>query len=375
MSPVLFEAAPLEDYLRDYYFEATADISSSGVEPYTLGEVQDLLEIDPREFATISLRDSRSAGADELRALVAERAGLDDGSGVLVANGSTEVQLLVLAATLGPGDEVVVAEPAYHSLISTARALGCRITGWPLRPENEFKPDLAELRRLVTGRTKMIIVNFPHNPTGATLTHAEQRELVGIADDHGCHLFWDGAFEDIVYDAPPLPTVSSGYDRGLSFGSMSKSFGLPGLRLGWGIVPPDVVSRAVQVRDYTTLALSPVIEFIACRVLEQPERLVAPRLAAARANRETVREWLAAHDGLVSGDVPAAGVLVFPSLDRITDTDGFCHRLMREHGVLVVPGECFGVPGRIRLGFGGQAAELRRGLDAVSSVLRAEENR
>ncbi len=370
---LLFEPAPLEDWLRDYYFEAAVDISSSGVEPYLLGEALELLAVDPREFTRISLRDSKSAGADVLRELIARRAGVDERERVVVGNGSTEAQLLVMTTTLRAGDEVVVIDPAYHTLIATARAIGCRVTGWPLRPENRFRPDLAELRRLVTPRTRMIIVNFPHNPCGVTLTHDEQRELVEIADHHGCYLLWDGAFEDIVHDAPPLPPVSAMYERGLSFGTMSKSFGLPGLRVGWGIVPPEVVQRAVRVRDYTTLALSPVVEFIAERALRTPERLLAPRLAMVAENRQTVRSWLAEHDGLVTADLPAAGVLVFPALTGIADTRPFCHRLMRDHGVLVVPGECFGVPGYVRVGFGGLPDDLRRGLDALSAALRDEE--
>lgn len=369
----MLEAAALEDWLRDYYFEASCDISSSGVQPYTVGEVQDLLDIDPRELAAVSLRDGRSAGADDVRELVAMRAGVDDCSRVLVANGSTEAQLLVLAATLAPGDEVVVVEPAYHTLISTARVLGCQVSRWRLRPDRGFQPDLDELRRLVTARTRMIVVNFPHNPTGVTLAPAEQAELVDIADRHGCYLFWDGAFEDLVYDTAPLPTVSALYDRGLGFGTMSKSFGLPGLRVGWAVVPPDVVRHAVQQRDYTTLALSPLVELIARRVLEAPERLLSPRLAMARTNREIVREWLTVHDGHLTYRLPAAGVVVFPALTRIDDTVGFCHRLMRQHGVLVVPGECFGLPGHVRLGFGGTEADLRRGLDALSTALRIEE--
>jgi capreomycidine synthase len=361
------EAAPLEDWLREYYFEASTDISSSGVEPYTFGEVQDLLDLDLGGLAKVSFRDSRSAGADELRSLIAHRAGVDSRR-VLVGSGSTEAQLLVLASTLSAGDEVVVVEPAYHSLISTARALGCRIVQWRLRSEARFQPDLDDLRRLVTDRTKMIIVNFPHNPTGATLTHDEQRELIEIAESHGSYLFWDGVFEDLVYDTPPLPAVSAVYDKGLSFGTLSKAFGLPGLRIGWAIVPSPVVHGAVSVRDYTTIALSPVVEHIAAKVLAQPERLLSPRLEMAARNRDIVRDWLAAHCG--GAPVPKAGVLTFPALPSIDDTIGFCHRLMRQHGVLLVPGDCFGLRGHVRLGFGGLTADLHRGLAAVACELQ-----
>lgn len=370
MNQVFLESAPLEDWLRDYYFEASADISSSGVEPYTIGEVQELLDIDPSDLAAVSLRDSKSAGADDLRSLIAARAGIGDSSRVLVANGSTEAQFLVMAAILAPGDEIVVVEPAYHTLISIPRALGCQVTRWQLRPETRFHPDLDELRRLINRRTKMIVVNFPHNPTGVTLTHAEQRDLIEMARHHGCDLFWDGAFEDLVYDVPPLPPASAGYERGLSFGTMSKSFGLPGLRVGWAIVPPDVVRRAAQVRDYTSLALSPVIEYFARRVLADPGRLIGPRLALARRNREVLREWLSAHQASVSADLPSAGVLVFPALAHVKDTVEFCHQLMRLHGALLVPGDCWDLPGHVRLGFGGAEADLRRGLDALAAELR-----
>jgi capreomycidine synthase len=372
---VFLEPAPLEDWLRDYYFSASIDISSSGVEPYTLGEVQDLLGLDPGELAAVSFRDSRSAGADELRSLVARRAGIPHSARVLVANGSTEAQLLVVMAVLAAGDEVVVAEPAYHTLVSTARALGCRIVPWRLWPESQFRPDLDELRRLVTARTKMIVVNFPHNPTGATITAAEQRELVAIAERHGSYLFWDGAFEDLVYDTPPLPAVSAVYDRGLTFGTLSKAFGLPGLRVGWAIAPSAVVLDAVSVRDYTTLALSPIVEFIAARVLAAPERLLDPRLKMAARNRGVVREWLAANGGAASCALPAAGVLAFPALAAAPDTVEFCHRLMRRHGVLLVPGECFGLPRHVRLGFGGGTEDLRRGLAALSAELGPPEER
>jgi capreomycidine synthase len=370
---MLLETAPLEDWYRDYYFEASVDISSSGVEPYTLGELQVLLDIDAQTFTAISFRDSRSAGADNLRSLIAKRAGIEDSDRVLVANGSTEAQLLVLMATLTAGDEVVVVEPAYHSLISIARALGCRVSRWQLRPGCQFRPDLDDLRRLVKPQTRMIVVNFPHNPTGVTLSQAEQTELIEIADRYGCYLFWDGAFEDLVYDAPALPVVSSLYDRGLSFGTLSKSFGLPGLRVGWGIIPPDVVQTAVSVRDYTTLALSPLVEFVAEHALSNPARLLDPRLAMAGKNRDLVREWLRGNRSLIANATPAAGVVVFPGLARVRDTITFCHRLMHHHGVLLVPGDCFGLPGHIRLGFGGTAEDLRRGLNALSTELQQTE--
>lgn len=362
--------APLEDWLRDYYFDALIDISSSGVEPYTLGEVQALVGIEPEDLAGVSFRDSRSAGADNLRRLVAERYGVADPSRVLVTNGSTEAQLLVLMTTLSAGDEVVVVTPGYHTLVETVRALGCRLVRWRLRPEDGFRPDLDDLDRLVTARTRMILVNFPHNPTGVTLTADEQRRLVDIAAEHDCLLFWDGAFEDLVHQAAPLPPVAALHPDAMSFGTMSKSFGLPGLRVGWGVLPSSaMVQAAVTVRDYTTLALSPVVELIAERALAHAGSLVEPRLRLATGNRSYLLGWLARHADLLSCNDVDGGVTAFPRLLGVHDTEAFCHRLMSERGVLLVPGECFGMPGYVRLGFGGDAATFRRGLDELAAAL------
>lgn len=367
------EPARLENWLRNYYFDALIDISSSGVEPYTFDEIQSLVGIEPEDLAAVSFRDSRSAGADNLRRLVAERCGVADPSRVIVANGSTEAQLLVLMATLSAEDEVVVVAPAYHSILETVRALGCRLVRWRLRPEHGFRPDLLGLKRLVSSQTRMIIVNFPHNPTGITVNADEQRQLIDIAEQHGCFLFWDGAFEDLVFQGPPLRPVAALYSNGLSFGTMSKSFGLPGLRVGWGILPSSaVVQAAVTVRDYTTLALSPLVELIAERALEHFDSLVVPRLRLAACNRSYMLDWLAGSAQFLSCSDLGGGVIAFPRLLGIRDTDRFCHRLMSERGVLVVPGECFGMPGHVRLGFGGDAAQLRRGLDELAMALAAQ---
>ncbi|WP_033354303.1 capreomycidine synthase [Kitasatospora aureofaciens] len=364
----LVERALLEDFLRERYHEADIDISSSGVEPYTMAELRDLLGFDLEQLAAVSLRDSQSAGGDELRELIAARYGLGDAGRVLVGNGSTEAQLLCLAALLEPGDEVVVVEPAYHSLLAPVRARGCRIRRWRLRPEDGFRPNLEELRQLVTSATKAVIVNFPHNPTGVTLTAGELAEFVTIVERRGCYLLWDGAFEDLVFDAPPLAAPTH-YERALCFGTMSKAFGLPGLRVGWGIVPPELVHAAVGVRDYTTLALSPLVEWVAQRALEGAERLIGPHMLTAAANRRLVHGWLSTRPGEVPFPAGGAGVVVFPQLTRVPNTMALCERLMREYRVLLVPGECFGVPGRVRLGFGGTAADLAAGLDALSHLL------
>jgi len=362
-------AAPLEDWLRDYYFEAAIDISSSGVEPYGMTELGELVGISADDIFDVTFRDSPSRGDLRLRTAIARRWGDSDPERVLVANGTNEALFLVLTGLLDEGDEVLVLDPAYHSLAALAEARGCRVRRWRLRHETGFRPDLDELEALVSSTTRAVVVNFPHNPTGASLTEADYARLVDVVRRAGAWLVWDAIFAELTYDSPPLPDPSLEYERAVSFGGLSKCYGLPGLRVGWALGPPELLDAAVHIRDYTSLATSPLVEAVAHRAIERAERLVAPRLEQAQRNLALVRTWMDEHVHAVEWSPPAGGVTVFPRLHGIPDTQALCHQLMADAGVLLVPGACFGHPGHVRLGFGGATGALVQGLDRLSAAL------
>ncbi len=181
----------------------------------------------------------------------------------MVTHGSSEAMYLVIHALLRAGDEVVVLDPAYQPLQSIAASVGCRLRHWRLRFERGFAPDIEEAKRLIGPQTRMVIVNFPHNPTGATLSREELRELVAACERVGAYLFWDAAFAEVTYDAPPLPDPALSYERAISLYTLSKAFGLPGLRVGWCVAAPEVLEQCMRLRDYITLHLSPMVELIA----------------------------------------------------------------------------------------------------------------
>jgi capreomycidine synthase len=362
--------APMEEWLRDHYFAADIDISASGVEPYALGDVREMIGLGQDELDRLVLMDGHSYGDPEVRRLIAERWGTGDPSQVMTTNGSSEAIFLVLTALLRPGDEVVVVEPGYHALIHLAATIGCEVKPWRMdHPERVFGAALDDLDRLMTERTRAVIVSFPHNPTGISLDEPELQGLLGRAAEVGAWVVWDAAFNDITYDAPPLPNVVSLYERALSFGTFSKSFGMPGLRFGWCISPDDILRDCVRVRDYVTLHLSPLVELVARRSLENLDALLQPRLDQARHNREILRDWAEAHGDDVSLALPAGGVASFPRLDCVDDVDAFAFKLMDEHGVLVIPGSCFDRPRHVRLGFGGPTGELVEGLERFDRAL------
>ncbi|MGH3501975.1 MAG: capreomycidine synthase [Nocardioidaceae bacterium] len=367
--------ARLEDWLRSRYFEAKIDISSSGVEPYSFAEMRSIVGLALDELENISFHDSPTLGARELRAAIAARWGDGDPDRVLVANGSNEVLFLVMHATLSPGDEVVAVEPGYHTLWGVAQALGCRVVPWRLGLDVNGatgRPNLEQLRALVSPRTRMVVANYPHNPTGVSLSRAEQRFLIDICAEADTYLCWDAAFAELTHDGPPLPDPSLQYEHAVSFGTLSKGYGLPGLRVGWCLAAPETLAACMRIRDYTTLALSPLVELVATRAVQHAGRLLAPRLAQARRNRDLLDAWVERNQRCVSWVRPDGGVVAFPRLRHLKRTDGFCQRLMDEHGVLLVPGSCFDRPQHVRLGFGGPTAELEAGLARVSALFAAE---
>ncbi|MEV6868610.1 capreomycidine synthase [Streptosporangium subroseum] len=367
--------APLEDWLRDNYFTAEIDISSSGVQPYSMSDVRSLTGLTHDELDRLVFDDGYSLGTPAVRAEIAKRWGGGDPDKVMTTSGSGEAISLVLMSLLRPGDEVVVVQPGYHLLIELAVGLGCTVRTWHLDVDRDWQPSIDEGLELITERTRAVIVNFPQNPTGVSITEEDLLRLVDRARQVGAYLLWDAAFAELTYETDPLPDVSTVYERGIGFGTFSKVFGLAGLRFGWCLAPPEVLRDCVRIRDYTTLHVAPLIELVALRVLQHAEAFIEPRHQQARTNREILRRWARANEGLVSLALPTGGVAAFPRLEGVSDVDAFCDRLFKEQGVLVIPGSCFGAPQHIRLGFGGQADQLVEGLDRLATALTAATSR
>ncbi|MEV6412982.1 capreomycidine synthase [Kribbella sp. NPDC051718] len=368
-------AAALEDWFRVRYFDARVDISSSGVHPYTLGEVRELTGTTAEELDELAFRDSPSSGQEKLRTALSKRFEPGPGHEPLVCNGSTEAILLAVSALdLGAGDEVVVTTASYHALTALAASAGATLVRWELDLTGG-RPDLDALRSLVGPRTRAVVLNFPHNPSGITLTAAEYDELLAIVGSSDAYLLWDAAFAELVHDAEPLPDPSRTIERCVSFGTLSKAYGLPGLRVGWCIAPSTLARELVRMRDYVTLNTSPLLEEIAARVVENADAVLGPRLAEVRANRATVVDWLAAHRDIVAGFAPGGGVTFFPQVLGVENTRPLCEVLADEHGVLTVPGDCFDHPDRIRLGFGAPGPDVAAGLDVLARVIRQQDRR
>ena len=319
--------AKLEAWMRDYYHKVDYDIGSSGVRDLTMAELQELCGFALDDLAPMIFHDSESYGGPGLRSALADRWTGGNPDRMMVTHGSSEAIYLVMHLALEPGDEVIVLDPAYQQLHDIAAWRGCRVTRWRLDPAAGFAPDFEQLRRLAAGGARMIVVNFPHNPTGVSITPAEQKELIAIAAEAGAWLVWDHAFGELTYDADPLPIPESAYPRSIVFGTFSKSYGLAGLRVGWCVAPTELLERMALLRDYIALYVSPVLEFFAEHAVRNADRIVALQREHAVRNRDLLIDWAAQRPELVRLTPPAGGVAAFVEFPGQPDVERSCRRL------------------------------------------------
>ena len=364
--------ALLEFWLREYYFSTTIDLGCSGVQNFSMGELRELLGFTQADLDAVVFNDSQSLGEPGIRGAIARRWADGDYDRVMTTHGSSEGMYLMMHALLRAGDEVICLEPVYQPLSAIAESIGCRVKPWRLRFEHGYVPDMDELRSLITNQTRMVVVNFPHNPTGTTITLEQQNELIDAVERVGAYLVWDSAFAELTYEEPPLPDPGLRYERTITLGTLSKAYGLPGLRVGWCLAPPDTLQRCIHIRDYITLYMSPLVELVGRHAIEKGDLLLDIRYKQARWNRDLLSEWVDENSEFVEWVRPKGGVSSFIRLPDIPDVEMFCHQLAQERKVLLVPGNCFNHPSHVRLGFGCATSDLEEGLEHVSQLLQEQ---
>jgi aspartate/methionine/tyrosine aminotransferase len=345
----------LERFFAEWEFRVRHLLCASDVEPYRLGALLHLMDGEVRElWDSLSLGYTESAGHPLLRS---EIAALYDGVGagdVLVFAGAQEAIFAFANVALGPGDHVIVTWPAYQSLYDVARGCGADVELLELRAGTGWSLDPAAVRARLRPDTRALIVNFPHNPTGALPDPAAWTELVSIADDAGVLLFSDEVYRGLEHDADPLPAAADVCRHGISLGVMSKAYALAGLRIGW-IATRDaaLLERLAAFRDYTTICSSAPAEVLAIAALRAQDRVLARSRRIVHTNLALLDGFFERNAGLFDWVRPRAGSTAFPRLLADRPIDAFCSDLVHETGVLLLPGTRFGHAGNhFRIGYG-----------------------
>ena len=344
----------LERYFARYEFHVEHMLCGSDCESLEIGE---LLGMEPEAaevFRRQRLSYTESAGAPELRQEICGLYTTIRPEHVLVCSGAEEAVFLLMHAVLHAGDHVVVHSPCYQSLAEVARSIGCAVSAWTGDESRDWELDPADLARALRPNTKLIVINTPHNPTGYLMSPERFRETNAIAQERGITLFSDEVYRESEHDpAERLPAACDVNHRAVSLGVMSKTYGLPGLRIGW-IATHDagVLSAVAMLKDYTTICNSAPSEFLAALALRHRREIAERNLGIIRGNLDVLDAFFARHGETFLWRRPRAGSIAFPKLmDR--NVESFCRDLVSSAGVLLLPGSLFEDTGNhFRIGFG-----------------------
>jgi aspartate/methionine/tyrosine aminotransferase len=257
---------------------------------------------------------------------------------------------------LSPGDHVVAISPAYQSLHEIARSIGCALTPWRLEPvEGGWQIDLDRLERAVTPQTRLIVLNFPHNPTGHQISRDELTAIIEIARRNGCYVFSDEMYRLLEPSLEVrLPAVCDVYEKGISLSGLSKSFALPGLRIGWlATQEPGWPERWLTFKDYTTICNSAPSEVLGIIALQNAEAITRRSQEIVRENTALADQFFAAHPDRFKWLPPKGGSIAFPRWLGEGSVEQFCQGVLDRQGVMIVPGSQFDYPGNyFRIGLG-----------------------
>lgn len=341
------------------------DLASSTGPVWTLRELLELggdMEglLDTRLFYT------PPAGSSELREELARMESVQP-EHVLVTTGGAEALLILLHSAAEPGANVVLPNPGFPMNEAVAESLGLEVRRYTLRPEDGFQIDMDEIRRLTDRHTKFVLVNSPHNPTGAVAPESEMEALHDFCVDRGVQIVFDEVYHPI-YHGPPMRSAAR-LPGATVVSDFSKALCLSGLRIGW-MIERDAQRREqyLNARSYFTVSSTVLAESLAALATRCREAIYGRARSVAQTNLKLLDAVFSEHADVIRWVRPAGGMTAFPWLASGMDARGFCRR-MAQAGVLVVPGDCFGVPPHFRIGFAASGDRFPQAIERIAAVL------
>jgi aspartate/methionine/tyrosine aminotransferase len=350
------EAFKLERFFAEYEFKVRYQLSASDCESMRVKDLLDLSEGDAwEELSELRLGYSESKGSPRLREAIAGTYSKIRGDGVLVA-APEEALFLFLQGHLQKGDHVIVTTPAYQSLLSLPASIGCRLTEWPVELKNgEWRLDIDFLEDRLEDSTAMVIVNIPHNPTGLSLTAGEKNRIVELLERRETLLFADEMYYRLEYGEEVSGTSFADlYAHTVCLSGLSKSYGLPGLRIGWlASQQEELLEAAAALKDYTTICNSAPSELLGLTAVENAGRIIQRNLDIVKTNLQELRRLVQRRPGTIDLNRGGGGSVIFPRLTGGKSAKDFSRKLIEKRNLLILSGDIFDMPEDFfRLGLG-----------------------
>lgn len=369
------EGFGVEEWLNVWEKSAVYDIAQSTISSMTLQEILDLEEDGGKAFMAQLMQEKFNygwiEGSPEFKTEVAKLYTKVPAENILATNGATGANHLALYGLIEPGDHVIAEYPSYQQLYDIPRSLGAEVEFWNIYESEDWYPRMEELRQMIRPNTKMICLNNANNPTGTTLNKSFLQEVVELAQSVGAYVLVDEVYLPLDESEDYAPIVDL-YEKGISTNSLSKTYSVPGVRLGW-VATQDakLADEFRKYRDYTMICCGVFDDALGTLVLKHRDKVLARNKAIVSKNLEILRQWVE-NEPLVSMIYPKSVSTSFVKFEELNPekTEEFCIDLLKSKGVLLVPGNRFDLPGYARLGYCTNEDTLRQGLTALSQFLR-----
>lgn len=360
----------LERTLARFQNEVDYDLSASGIYPMFIREILTPEEMDD-VYNNLHLKYVHTAGTKHLREAVASFYEGMDPSSVFMTNGSAEALYIIAWGLIEPGDEVAFMIPNFMLLSHVVEANGGVVRNFDLDPERGWALDVESLKKAVTPKTKLICVCNPNNPTGTVLGKRQMQEIVDVAASVGAYILSDEVYRGAEQEDAETPSFWGMYDKVIVISGLSKSFGLPGLRIGWVAGPRKIAEMSWFYHDFLSTTVTTFSDFLATRALEpgMRKKIFTRNRSIVRQNLATFTDWVNSHKGVLSFTPPQAGCFAFVKYDLPVSSWDLVMDMVENNSVFVIPGSCFGIENHLRMNFGVDKTRLTEGLIRVGRTL------
>lgn len=364
----------IEDWFNEYEKLSRYDMADTCVESLSLNELFEIVGEKEDHLATVlnkKLNYGDIQGSERLKRAILSM--YDNVTpkftpNITVAHGAIGANQLVMLALIERGDEVVSILPTYQQHYSIPKSIGAEVKTLFLREENGWLPDLEELKKLVTPKTKIICMNNPNNPTGAVIPQELLLQIVEIARKNDAYILCDEVYRGLEHNGNISTSVADIYEKGISTGSMSKVFSLAGLRLGWIVAPNDVMEKVIIQREYNTISVSAVDDYFAALAIENKDKIIKRNLDIILRGKKILSDWVE-NNSHISWVEPKGGTTALIKYDKQMSSVDLCKKLLADTGVLFLPGSTLEMEGYLRVGYCSDVKKLQEGLDIFAQWL------
>jgi aspartate/methionine/tyrosine aminotransferase len=364
-----FQDFELEHYQSKFERTVKYNLADSSVQCVNTSEL--VSDSEAEDLLNTDLYYPEVNGTKVLRERIASLYPGATPANVLVTVGASQANNIICATLLEPGDEVIVISPGYRQVWGLVKNLGCKVKEIELNPEDEWKLDLDQVESLCNTATKMISVVNPNNPTGSILSRDEMRRIVHICAKNRCWLHADEVYRGTEFAAPETPTFWGEYDRVVGVNSLSKAYGLAGLRIGWAMAAPDVIDSLWRRHEYAVIAASgPSMKLAEIALQDGTRKMLLDRQKTlSRRGHDILQAWIGAQSGAFSVVKPAATSIAFVRYQFDVSSLEMAEHIRKTSSVLVAPGAFLGTEHHLRMCVGHAPERITAALDRISTAV------